>query len=109
MGGMGAIRLPMVYPGVFAAAAPVAGWGEPAYMEQLQGTPFLWVVGAKDGDWATGTVKNMMAAAVEAGAPHESLVLEGYDHGGFLGLSWPTVVEVSLPQVFDFFARHALE
>jgi hypothetical protein len=36
-------------------------------------------------------------------------VLEGYDHGGFLGLSWPTVVEVSLPQVFDFFARHALE
>jgi poly(3-hydroxybutyrate) depolymerase len=109
MGGMGAIRLPMVYPGVFAAAAPVAGWGEPAYMEQLQGTPFLWVVGEKDGDWATGTVKNMMAAAVEAGAPHESLVLEGYDHGGFLGLSWPTVVEVSLPQVFDFFARHALE
>ncbi|MBT3342841.1 MAG: prolyl oligopeptidase family serine peptidase [Gemmatimonadetes bacterium] len=106
MGGMGAIQLPMEFPGVFAAAAPVAGWGEPSAMEQLKDTPFLWVVGEADGDWATGTVSQMMTAAEVAGAPHESLVLAGYDHGGFLGLSWPTVVEVSLPDIFNFFARH---
>ena len=107
MGGMGAVRLPMEYPEIFAAAAPVAGWAEPSYMEGLKNTPFLWVVGEKDGDWATGTVTGMMAAAEEAGAPHQSLVLEGYDHGGFLGLTLPTVVEVSLPEVFDFFASHS--
>jgi poly(3-hydroxybutyrate) depolymerase len=107
MGAIGAVLLAMAYPEMFAAAAPVAGWAEPGFIEALKNTPVLWVVGEMDEDWAIGTVKEMMAAAEEAGAPHKSLVLEGYDHGGFLGLQWPTVVEFSLPEVFDFFANHS--
>jgi len=106
MGGMGAIGLPMEYPGLFAASAPVAGWADSEWAEQLQEIPFLWVVGDGDGEWATGTVERLMVEAEKLGSPHEALILEGFDHGGFLGLTWPTVVEVSLPEIFEFFAQH---
>ncbi|HIG57605.1 MAG TPA: hypothetical protein EYG11_23675 [Candidatus Latescibacteria bacterium] len=106
MGGMGCVSLVRDYPDVFAAAAPVASYAESEWIDQLKETPFLWIVGEKDGDWATNTVKNMMEAAQKVGAPHTSKVLTGYDHGGFLGLKWPTVVEVTLPDVFAFFANH---
>ena len=106
MGGMGCVALVRDYPGVFAAAAPVAGYAADGAMAFLAATPFLWVVGDGDGDWATGTVERMASAAAAAGAPHRSLVLEGYDHGGFLDLKWPTVVEATLPRVFAFFAEH---
>ena len=107
MGGMGAVHLPMRYPQRFAASAPIAGWTEAGSAKGLREIPFLWVVGENDGDWATDTVRRMMEEAESIDAPHRSLVLEGYDHGGFLDLKWPTVVEVSLPQVFEFFAQHS--
>ncbi len=106
MGGGGGIKLAMSNPSFFAAAAPVAGWADPNDIEKLKNIPVLWVVGDKDKEWATNTVRDMSAAAKGIGADHQALVLEGYDHGGYLGVPWPTVVETSLPGVFDFFAKH---
>jgi predicted esterase len=106
MGGSGTAFLVRENPGLFAAGAPVAGWASVEDMKILGKKPMLWVVGDKDKEWATGTVGRMMEAAKKVKAPHASLVLKGYDHGGFLGSSWPTVVEVSLPKVFEFFSRN---
>ncbi len=53
-----------------------------------------------------GKINAMVLYAKELGAPHSSLILAGYHHGGFLDFQWPTVVEASLPNIFDFFAEH---
>lgn len=109
MGGRGTVNMAALSPAVFAAAAPVAGYAGASEIPALAQTPMLWVVGEKDADWATGAVREMTNAAKAANAPHTAMVVPGFDHGGFLGSAWPTVVETSLPAVFEFFAQHRLE
>ena len=106
MGARGCVNLVRANPGLFAAAAPVSGWADDKDFPDLAKTPFLWIAAENDMEPMKITVQRMSEAAANANAPHKTLILPGLDHGGFLGSAWPTVVEKSLPAVFDFFAEH---
>jgi len=48
MGGNGTWRMAAAYPDLFAAIAPVCGWGDPARVFALRGTPVWAFHGVKD-------------------------------------------------------------
>ena len=108
MGAAGTLRLASDKPDFYAAVAPIASpWSSDA-LEALRELPTYWIIGDKDFLFPR---MEPQLAAIEAfvkrtGAPHITQVLAGYDHGGFLDFDFPTVVEVSLPSIFDFFAKH---
>ena len=108
MGAAGTLRLASDKPDFYAAVAPIASPWNPDALEALRELPTYWIIGDKD--FLFPRMKPQLAA-IEAfvkrtGAPHITQVLAGYDHGGFLDFDFPTVVEVSLPSIFDFFAKH---
>jgi hypothetical protein len=109
MGAGGTWNAARANPELFAAVAPIAMWMDREGVEELRHLPMLWIIGAEDllfQEFIHEQLPEMERYARELGAPHTSVILEGYDHGGFLGFQWPTVVEVSLPRIFDFFAEH---
>jgi pimeloyl-ACP methyl ester carboxylesterase len=108
MGAMGTLRLASAKPDFYAAIAPIASPWSPDDLEALRHLPAYWIIGDKD--FLFERMKPQFAAieafARRTGAPHITQILAGYDHGGFLDFAFPTVVEVSLPPIFDFFAQH---
>jgi predicted esterase len=109
MGAAGTWNAARARPELFAAVAPIAMWTDRKGVEELKQLPMLWIIGAEDQifkKFIEEELPGLAEYAGELGAPHTSVILEGYDHGGFLGFQWPTVVEVSLPRIFDFFAGH---
>lgn len=99
MGGAGTWHIARKYPSRWAAIGPAAfGANDPAFdFTPLRKMPIIAVAG--EFDFARPRVEETVAAAKAAGLRPTYVMVPRGTHG--------TGIEIAMPQVLDFFARHA--
>lgn len=83
MGGFGTWVMAAEYPGLFAAAAPVCGGGNPAMAERLAALPIWAVHGAADDVVPVERSREMVNAIRAAGGNMRYTELPGVGHGSW--------------------------
>ena len=73
-------------PGVFAAAVPMSGGGDPSTAADIKGTPIWAFHGSADSVVSVDTTRNMIVALKAAGGSPNYTEIAGADH-----VIWPTV------------------
>lgn len=101
MGGYGAWHLPMEYPDVFAAVAPVCGGGDSSKAKALQNVPIWAFHGAKD-DVVYVSESEKMVKALEALNADVKLTI--YPEGGHD--AWTETY--NNPELYKWFLSHTL-
>ncbi|RAJ00640.1 dienelactone hydrolase family protein [Paenibacillus pabuli] len=101
MGGYGSWHLPMDYPDVFAAIAPVCGGGDPSKAKTLLNVPIWAFHGAKD-DVVYVTESEKIVHALEALNADVKLTI--YPEGGHD--AWTETYEN--PELYKWFLSHSL-
>jgi predicted esterase len=98
MGAYGTWSLAMANPEVFAALAPVAGGGNPAWVGKIAHIPQLVVHGDADKTVPVERSRAMVEAGKKAGAQIKYIEVPGGDHG--------SVAARTFQEVFDWFDAH---
>lgn len=98
MGAYGTWSLAMANPDVFAALAPVAGGGNPAWVDKIAHIPQLVVHGDADKTVPVERSRAMVEAGKKAGAQIKYIEIPGGDH--------ITVAARTFQEVFDWFDAH---
>ena len=80
MGGTGTWSMLSAYPGLFAAAMPVAGNPSGCRIENVSGTPVLTVMGSSDRIMDIGLVSQFVEKLVESGGEAVLETQEGWTH-----------------------------
>lgn len=95
MGGYGAWDLIERNPGLFAAAAPIAGAGDPSLASSIAGTPIWAFNGDADAVVPPSGSASMIAALRAAGGSPLYTEYKGVDHNG----SWALAYSNQIPQL----------
>ncbi len=100
MGGYGTWEMVERWPGYFAAAAPVAGGGDPSKAYLLKDLP-IWVFqGAADPIVPVSASQDMVAAIKAAGGHPKLTLFPGLGHND---TTWATVYDVTAPSSTNLF------
>jgi predicted peptidase len=86
MGAFGTWDILRKDPGVFAAAVPMSGGGDPSTASEIASTPIWAFHGSADSVVSVDTTRNMIAALQAAGGSPNYTEIEGGDHA-----IWPNV------------------
>ncbi|MBA2305585.1 MAG: hypothetical protein H0W08_23540 [Acidobacteria bacterium] len=95
MGAGGTWALGAKYPDIWAALAPLSGWGDPGTMGTMRHIAQIVVHGDADPTVNVAESRKMVAALREHGVDHTYIEVAGGDHNN--------MVVPNLPKVFDFF------
>jgi poly(3-hydroxybutyrate) depolymerase len=98
MGGIGTWRLGATYPDIWAALAPISGFGAPATVEKMRHIPQIVVHGDADPTVSVAASRAMVAEMKRLGVEVRYIEVPGGNHAD--------VVVPNLPAIFDFFDAH---
>ncbi len=99
LGGNGVWRMATSYPDLFAAIAPVAGWGDTDEAKVLKDVPVWAFHGAKDTNVLPSESSSMVEALRKAGGKVRFTLYPDLDHD-----CWTAVYESS--KLFEWFLQH---
>lgn len=99
MGGYGTWRMARFYPDLFAAIAPICGWGEPDKVTVLKNLPIWAFHGAKDDVIPLSSSQELVDSVKAAGGSPRLTVYPELEHD-----SWSITYEN--PELFRWFLQH---